>query len=141
MLRQSSTTIPIRASRPGLTEITDLVAQFVAQSGMGDGLLTLFCRHTSASLIIQEDAAPAARRRPTAKAPVRGLGVGRGRFAKAVGGGAGPLLFPLAAGGAARLDNRKCKNEFGARPRMLGPDETYELTGHPVGGVCPFGLK
>ena|SRR5438046_8134122 len=62
MLRQSSTTIPIRASRPGLTEITDLVAQFVAQSGMGDGLLTLFCRHTSASLIIQENAAPAARR-------------------------------------------------------------------------------
>ncbi|MFL6766192.1 MAG: secondary thiamine-phosphate synthase enzyme YjbQ [Sphingomicrobium sp.] len=62
MLRQSSTTIPIRASRPGLTEITDLVAQFLAQSGINDGLLTLFCRHTSASLIIQENAAPAARR-------------------------------------------------------------------------------
>ena len=32
------------------------------------------------------------------------------------------------------------KAEFGARPRMLGPEETLALTGHPVGGVCPFGL-
>ena len=37
-------------------------AIFVASSGIRDGLLTLFCRHTSASLIIQENAAPAARR-------------------------------------------------------------------------------
>ena len=36
--------------------------QFVSESGIGDGLLTLFCRHTSASLVIQENAAPAARR-------------------------------------------------------------------------------
>ena len=35
---------------------------FVAASGIGQGLLTLFCRHTSASLVIQENAAPAARR-------------------------------------------------------------------------------
>ena len=32
-------------------------------------------------------------------------------------------------------------DELGARPRMLPADETLELTGHPVGGVCPFGLK
>ncbi len=32
------------------------------------------------------------------------------------------------------------KGEFGARPRMLGAEETFALTGHPVGGVCPFGL-
>jgi prolyl-tRNA editing enzyme YbaK/EbsC (Cys-tRNA(Pro) deacylase) len=43
--------------------------------------------------------------------------------------------------GDARLDNRKCKDEFGSRPRMLGAEETLDLTGHPVGGVCPFGLK
>ena len=42
--------------------------------------------------------------------------------------------------GDARLDNGKSKREFGARPRMLGADETLEVTGHPVGGVCPFGL-
>jgi secondary thiamine-phosphate synthase enzyme len=62
MLRQSSTLLPIRASRPGLHEITDDVADFVNESKIRDGLLTLFCRHTSASLVIQENAAPAARR-------------------------------------------------------------------------------
>jgi prolyl-tRNA editing enzyme YbaK/EbsC (Cys-tRNA(Pro) deacylase) len=40
----------------------------------------------------------------------------------------------------ARLDNQKCKAEFGGRPRMLGAEETLALTGHAVGGVCPFGL-
>ncbi len=62
MLRQASTTLPIRTSRPGLHEFTDSVRQFVAESGIREGLLTLFCRHTSASLLIQENAAPAARR-------------------------------------------------------------------------------
>ena len=62
MLRQSTSVLPIRASRPGLHEFTPAVNQFVAHSGIQDGLLTLFCRHTSASLVIQENAAPAARR-------------------------------------------------------------------------------
>lgn len=62
MLRQSSAVLPIRASRPGLTEFTDKVHDFVADSGISEGILTLFCRHTSASLLIQENAAPAARR-------------------------------------------------------------------------------
>lgn len=62
MLRQSSALLPIRAARPGLTEFTDSVREFVAGSGIKVGLLTLFCRHTSASLVIQENAAPAARR-------------------------------------------------------------------------------
>lgn len=46
----------------------------------------------------------------------------------------------LVARGDARLDNRLFKDAFGQRPRMLGPEETLALTGHPVGGVCPFGL-
>lgn len=62
MLRQASSIIAIRANRPGLHEITPDVRQFVSDSGIGEGLLTLFCRHTSASLVIQENAAPAARR-------------------------------------------------------------------------------
>jgi secondary thiamine-phosphate synthase enzyme len=61
MLRQSTTILPIRASRQGLHEFTDSVCAFVADSGIRDGLLTLFCRHTSASLLIQENAAPAAK--------------------------------------------------------------------------------
>jgi len=62
MLRQASHLLPIRASRPGLHEFTDSAAEFVAASRISEGLLTIFCRHTSASLVIQENAAPAARR-------------------------------------------------------------------------------
>ena len=62
MLRQASTILPIRASRPGLSEITENVASWLSQTGIQGGLLTIFCRHTSASLVIQENAAPAARR-------------------------------------------------------------------------------
>jgi prolyl-tRNA editing enzyme YbaK/EbsC (Cys-tRNA(Pro) deacylase) len=42
--------------------------------------------------------------------------------------------------GTARLNNRKIKDVLGGKPRMLGADEVAALTGHPVGGVCPFGL-
>lgn len=69
------------------------------------------------------------------------LGVVPGRIAKTLAVRAGDVTFLLVTRGDARLDNRKCKDELGARPRMLGPEETLELTGHPVGGVCPFGLK
>jgi len=62
MLRQFSTILPIRANRRGLHEFTLEVRDFVADSGIADGLLTIFCRHTSASLLIQENAAPAAAR-------------------------------------------------------------------------------
>ena len=62
MLRQLNATIPIRATQTGLNEFTDLVASFVANSQIRDGLLTLFCKHSSASLLIQENAAPDARR-------------------------------------------------------------------------------
>ena len=69
------------------------------------------------------------------------LNVEPGRIAKTLAVRAGDHLFLLVTRGNARLDNRKCKDEFGDRPRMLGAEETMELTGHPVGGVCPFGLK
>lgn len=69
------------------------------------------------------------------------LGVEPGRIAKTLAVRTGEHLFLLCTRGNARLDNRKSKDEFGARPRMLGAEETLMLTGHPVGGVCPFGLK
>src|SRR5690348_9251401 len=69
------------------------------------------------------------------------LGVEPGRIAKTLAVRAGEHLFLLCTRGDSRLDNRKCKHEFASRPRMLGPEETLEITGHPVGGVCPFGLK
>ena len=69
------------------------------------------------------------------------LGVEPARIAKTLAVRAGELTFLLVARGDARLDNQKCKAELKARPRMLGPEETLALTGHPVGGVCPFALE
>ena len=68
------------------------------------------------------------------------LGVEPGRIAKTLAVRANGETFLLVARGDARLDNAKSKAAFGGRPRMLGADETLALTGHPVGGVCPFGL-
>ena len=62
MLRQATATLDLRAPAQGLHDISDEVRRWVAASGISEGLLTLFCRHTSASLLIQENAAPAARR-------------------------------------------------------------------------------
>jgi prolyl-tRNA editing enzyme YbaK/EbsC (Cys-tRNA(Pro) deacylase) len=42
--------------------------------------------------------------------------------------------------GDARIDNRKFKDQFATKPRMLDAETVLELTGHPIGGVCPFGL-
>ena len=68
------------------------------------------------------------------------LGVEPAQIAKTLAVRAGEQIFLLVTSGTARLDNAKSKAELGARPRMLGPEETLALTGHPVGGVCPFGL-
>ena len=62
MLRQANGILDVRAPAQGLHLITDRVAAWLADQGVQSGLLTLFCRHTSASLLIQENAAPAARR-------------------------------------------------------------------------------
>ena len=43
--------------------------------------------------------------------------------------------------GGARLDNRKFKDKFKEKATMIPHDEVLEATGHPIGGVCPFGLK
>lgn len=43
--------------------------------------------------------------------------------------------------GDKKIDNRKFKDTFQCKARMASPDEVLEVTGHPVGGVCPYGLK
>ncbi len=58
MLRQSTTTLTIETRGRGLLEITRPVLEWVAAAGLDTGLLTLFIRHTSASLLIQENADP-----------------------------------------------------------------------------------
>ena len=69
------------------------------------------------------------------------LGVEPGRIAKTLSVRLGEQVVLIVTRGDARLDNRKIKDQFGVRPRMLGHEETEALTGHQVGGVCPFGLR
>ena len=56
--RQALGRVVVETSGPGFTNVTAGTAKFVADSGMSYGLLTVFCRHTSASLTIQENADP-----------------------------------------------------------------------------------
>ena len=68
-------------------------------------------------------------------------GVDPAQIAKTICLRVGERAMLLVAGGTARLDNRKAREALGGKARMLGLDEVVELTGHPIGGVCPFGLK
>jgi prolyl-tRNA editing enzyme YbaK/EbsC (Cys-tRNA(Pro) deacylase) len=51
-----------------------------------------------------------------------------------------PGVFVIVSAGDVKLDNRKFKDRFGFKAKMLSPEEALEYTGHAVGGVCPFGL-
>lgn len=68
------------------------------------------------------------------------LGVTPGEIAKTLSLRVGTQVMLLVARGDARLDNAKARTALGGKPRMLDASEVEELTGHPVGGVCPFGL-
>jgi prolyl-tRNA editing enzyme YbaK/EbsC (Cys-tRNA(Pro) deacylase) len=68
------------------------------------------------------------------------LGVEPCRIAKTLALRVGDQAMLVVARGDARIDNAKTKAEFGGRPRMLDAEEAFALTGHRVGGVCPFGL-
>ena len=47
----------------------------------------------------------------------------------------------IVTAGDAKVDNRKFKEEFGIKAKLLSPDKVLDLTGHAVGGLCPFGIK
>jgi prolyl-tRNA editing enzyme YbaK/EbsC (Cys-tRNA(Pro) deacylase) len=63
-----------------------------------------------------------------------------GRIAKTLSLRVGDRNLLVVARGDARLDNRKLKSVFGGKAKMLDAAQVLALTGHPVGGVCPFGL-
>jgi prolyl-tRNA editing enzyme YbaK/EbsC (Cys-tRNA(Pro) deacylase) len=67
-------------------------------------------------------------------------GVGPERIAKTLSLRVGEKCFLVVTSGTARLDNRKVKATFGGKASMLDAEQVQTLTGHPVGGVCPFGL-
>jgi len=68
-------------------------------------------------------------------------GVEPARIAKTLSLRIGERVVLIVASGTSRMDNRKVKARFGGKPKMLGIDEVAEITGHEVGGVCPFGLR
>ncbi|MEO6363086.1 MAG: YbaK/EbsC family protein [Caldimonas sp.] len=67
-------------------------------------------------------------------------GVAPAKIAKTLSLWLGGEAILVVLRGDARLDNRKYKARFGAKAKLLGAAEVEEATGHPVGGVCPFGL-
>jgi prolyl-tRNA editing enzyme YbaK/EbsC (Cys-tRNA(Pro) deacylase) len=68
-------------------------------------------------------------------------GVEPGRIAKTLCLRVGERVVLIVTSGTSRMDNKKVKALFGGKPKMLGLAEVAEITGHEVGGVCPFGLK
>ena len=68
-------------------------------------------------------------------------GVEPARIAKTLSLRVGDRVVLIVTSGTSRMDNRKVKALFGIKPKMLGLDEVADITGHEVGGVCPFGLK
>lgn len=67
-------------------------------------------------------------------------GVPPARIAKTLSLRVGEERLLLVTRGDARMDNKKAKAVFGGKVKMLDLGEAAEVTGHPVGGICPFGL-
>jgi prolyl-tRNA editing enzyme YbaK/EbsC (Cys-tRNA(Pro) deacylase) len=67
-------------------------------------------------------------------------GVEPAQIAKTICARVGEDIVLIVAAGTARLSNRKFKDRFAAKPRMLDAEQVVAATSHPVGGVCPFGL-
>ena len=68
-------------------------------------------------------------------------GVEPGRIAKTLSLRVGERVVLIVTAGTSRMDNKKVKALLGGKPKMLGLDEVAAITGHEVGGVCPFGLR
>ena len=85
--------------------------------------------------VVEVDASTA-----TVELAARALGVEPGRIAKTLALRVGERVALVVTRGDARLDSARSRAAFGAKPRMLGSEEVEVVTGHPIGGVCPFGL-
>ncbi len=94
-----------------------------------------FAQHAPEIEVIETDASSA-----TVQLAAQAHGVEPDRIAKTICLRVKDELLLLVTSGLARIDNRKFKDRFGGKPRMPAADEVLEATGHPVGGVCPFGL-
>lgn len=77
----------------------------------------------------------------TVELAAQALGCEPCRIAKTLSFSVGGNPILIVAAGDSRIDNSKYKARFGAKAKMLTPDEAETLVGHAVGGVCPFAVK
>ncbi|MFP5076381.1 YbaK/EbsC family protein [Rhizobium sp. YIM 134829] len=94
-----------------------------------------FATHAPDITVIELDQSTA-----TVAEAAAGHGVSPAQIAKTLALRVGPEVILIATRGDARLDNRKFKDRFKVKAKMLDLSEVEAETGHPVGGVCPFGL-
>ena len=77
----------------------------------------------------------------TVELAAQALGVEGARIAKTMSFKIGEEAILIVAAGDVRIDNRKYKDKFHTKAKMLAPDEVEALIGHAIGGVCPFGIN
>lgn len=100
-----------------------------------DSVRAFIAEHAPDVAVVEHDVSTA-----TVPEAAAAHGCAPGQIAKTLSLRVGERALLVVTRGDARLDNRKAKAAFGGKPRMLGLEEVAALTGHPVGGVCPFGL-
>lgn len=97
---------------------------------------SFFVQHAPDIKVVELDASTA-----TVALAAEALGVASGQIAKTLSLRVGEETIVLVIRGDARLDNRKYKQCFGVKARMLDASDVERETGHPIGGVSPFGLS
>ncbi len=100
-----------------------------------EAVRAFLARHAPDLQVVELEASTA-----TVEMAARGHGVAPAQIAKTLSLRIKDRTLLIVTSGDARLNNRKIKDALGGKPRMLAADEVVALTGHPVGGVCPFGL-
>ena len=76
----------------------------------------------------------------TVELAAQAVGCAPARIAKTLSFRTGDSVILIVAAGDAKIDNPKYKARFGCKAKMLSPEDVERLTGHAIGGVCPFGV-
>ena len=100
-----------------------------------ESVYAFFLSHAPDIAIIQTEATSS-----TVELAAQAHGVEPAQIAKTICLRVGGKVLLVVTSGTARLDNRKVKSVLGGKGKMLGAEDVFVLTSHPVGGVCPFGL-
>jgi prolyl-tRNA editing enzyme YbaK/EbsC (Cys-tRNA(Pro) deacylase) len=122
-----------RYARPGMTVI---VSHAKSRPMSLASVRAFFAERAPDIAVIESDASSA-----TVALAAQAYGVEPSRIAKTLSLRIGERVVLIVASGTSRMDNKKVKRHFGGKPKMLDAAEVAGITGHEVGGVCPFGLK